>query len=175
VRTPTVTKHSKEGRRPKLGNQPSRAKWHVSTDLHALQHNNARLQEAASQDSRWQILASRLLSIGGTTVCACLEEDMALILASGRTWIPKQKSIILAEGDSSHCHENTLLLKEANPHLEACTGWALSNDGIWRQHSWCINPRNDTVVETTLRRLAYHGFVLPEFIYKTRLANAQTG
>ena len=44
------------------------------------------------------------------------------------------------------------------------TGYALSDDGLWRQHSWLIAKpgRRWTVIETTCRRLLYYGVVLTE-------------
>jgi hypothetical protein len=36
------------------------------------------------------------------------------------------------------------------------TGWALSEDGIWRQHSWGIDWKG-RLVETTLPRTRYFG------------------
>jgi hypothetical protein len=47
-----------------------------------------------------------------------------------------------------------------NPDLQACTGYALSKDGIWRSHSWCFDRKTYRVVETTKKRVAYHGTVL---------------
>ena len=43
-----------------------------------------------------------------------------------------------------------------------CTGYALSDDGMWRQHSWCIDkrPRTTKIIETTEPRVLYFGYVL---------------
>src|SRR5258708_7764341 len=38
-------------------------------------------------------------------------------------------------------------------------GYALSKDGLWRQHSWLVTPEGG-LVETTVRRAAYFGAVL---------------
>jgi len=38
------------------------------------------------------------------------------------------------------------------------TGYAISADSLWRQHSWCYDRRRQRVVETTERRVAYLGF-----------------
>jgi len=40
------------------------------------------------------------------------------------------------------------------------TGWALSNDGIWRQHTWLLKGK--AIVETTSPREKYYGFVLTD-------------
>jgi hypothetical protein len=155
-----------------LGKDTRRVKWHVLKDSHAYTHNQGRQENMISRDPRWQTLTDRLLRIGGAVVCAFPEEDMDLILKEGRTWTPRQSRIFLKKGASIRCHSNSLFLKEANPHLLACTGWALSKDGIWRQHSWCIDPQDWRVVETTQKRLAYHGFILPAALFKERLWEA---
>ncbi len=41
------------------------------------------------------------------------------------------------------------------------TGYALSRDGVWRQHSWCYTD-NGVVVETTEKRVQYFGYVMTE-------------
>ena len=42
------------------------------------------------------------------------------------------------------------------------TGYALSEDGLWRCHSWVVQPmaRTVRVWETTVKRVAYFGVVL---------------
>ena len=48
------------------------------------------------------------------------------------------------------------------------TGYALSDDGMWRQHSWCICDAGEEyiedsiIIETTEKRLAYFGFIMDE-------------
>lgn len=154
-----------------LGNRREKVGWHVARDEDALNHNNGHLQHWSAVDPRWRELGRRLLNIGGTVVCALPEEDMENLLAHGRTWVMPQAEIRLMKGDKSRCHQNTLYLKNANPSLHACTGWALSNDGIWRQHSWCVDE-DWRVVETTSRRVAYHGFIMTGLLFRRRLAEA---
>ena len=43
------------------------------------------------------------------------------------------------------------------------TGYALSADGIWRQHSWLVAFDNEDypyIVETTEERISYYGFAM---------------
>jgi hypothetical protein len=40
------------------------------------------------------------------------------------------------------------------------TGWALSTDGIWRQHTWLLKKTG--IFETTSYRLLYYGYALDE-------------
>lgn len=56
-----------------------------------------------------------------------------------------------------------------NDHRETCaivTGYALSEDGFWRQHSW-LRRKEPTaeqyhLLETTIRRAKYFGMILTE-------------
>ncbi len=157
---------------PLLGNTTTRVRWHVLHDSAAYGKNKESMRYWSERDARWNALAQRLLRIGGAVVCACPEEDMGLILRRGRTWTPQQADIILTKGKGSRCHQNTLFLKESNPHLMACAGWSLSRDGIWRQHSWCVEPGDWRIIETTAKRLAYHGAALSEESFKERLLEA---
>jgi hypothetical protein len=143
-----------------LGNSPSRARWHVARDREAFELNESHLRHHSGKTPEWGILGERLKAIGGTVVCATLEEDIRLILRHGKTWAPLQKDIVLRRGEAIRCHDNSILLQAANPHLHVCTGYALSNDGIWRSHSWCFEPHTYRIVETTMKRVAYHGAVI---------------
>ncbi len=143
-----------------LGNSPEKVRWHVSRDSAAFAHNERRLQEHIRANPAWHDLSQRLKQIGGTAACAAFEEDMRLILREGRTWVPARREIILIRGEASRCHQNVLRLWELHPGLQVCTGYALSNDGIWRSHSWCFEPTTYRILETTQKRVAYHGAFL---------------
>ena len=143
-----------------VGNCADRVRWHVSRDSAAFAHNERLLQAHIRANPLWRELGERLKLIGGTAVCAAFEEDMNLILRAGATWAPMQKDILLIHGENCRCHENALCLWETNPDLQVCTGYALSKDGIWRSHSWCFDQKANRVLETTKRRVAYHGAVL---------------
>jgi len=69
---------------------------------------------------------------------------------------------ILEEQEASACHQNV-----ANAALGGrgtiVTGYSLSDDGLWREHSWLFDPaiaRAFELVETTTPRLRYFGFIL---------------
>jgi hypothetical protein len=143
-----------------LGNSSGKVRWHVSRDSAAFAHNERLLQAHIRANPLWRELGERLKLIGGTAVCAAFEEDMNLILRAGVTWAPIQKDILLIRGENCRCHQNVLCLSEANPDLKVCTGYALSKDGIWRSHSWCFDQSIHRIVETTGKRVAYHGAVL---------------
>ncbi len=109
-------------------------------------------------------LRNLLLSFGGEEVCLPVyEPDLVAILDRGQLW--KGDRITMMRGRPSQCHRNSAYCWDANKDKAVlCTGYALSEDGLWRQHSWCIHvkPRKNRVVETTLERIAYFGFVMTE-------------
>src|SRR3954453_21146479 len=61
----------------------------------------------------------------------------------------------------SGCHRNVakLWLRVPRRLFANGTGYALSDDGLWRQHSWGVKE-DGTIVETTVVRLKYFGLVL---------------
>lgn len=60
---------------------------------------------------------------------------------------------------ANQCHDNCEWLKNLNVIQCVCTGYALSDDGLWRFHSWGINF-NDEIVETTEPRIKYYGIIV---------------
>ncbi len=112
----------------------------------------------ASDAPRRERLRAVLLAAGGGTVnLPPIEEDMSRLLRRGRFW--PARGAILMPGTPNMCHANSAACWEANPgRLSLCTGYALSGDGGWRQHSWCITTDGRAVVETTVRRVRYFGF-----------------
>lgn len=70
----------------------------------------------------------------------------------------------LVRGRKSDCHRNcSILWKQNDNRLKLCPGYALSGDGLWRQHTWCWDVNeygNGRVVETTEKRKAYFGVEL---------------
>jgi hypothetical protein len=125
-----------------------------------------RLPRAGSRERK---LLAGLLAHGGTRVVSPQgpDTDLEQIFARGE----------LFEGEPSHlkrlrairCHSNSADLWESGQqpdirplYLAGCelmTGYALSPDGYWRQHSWCVS-RAGRPIETTVRRERYFGYRL---------------
>lgn len=99
-----------------------------------------------------------LLNIGGWGVCVpSLEPDLEKIILRGQRFSAKSISM---KGEPCQCHSNSAYCWDANrKHCTICTGYALSRDGMWRQHSWCYGGK---VIETTEKRAAYWGFLMTE-------------
>lgn len=109
-------------------------------------------------------LREKLLSFGGIEACLPLvEEDYDAIMERGEFFYG---SSYMRKGRPSRCHENASLLWDANRNnTKIATGYALSEDGLWRQHSWVVQELESgrlRVWETTVRRVAYFGFVMTE-------------
>lgn len=107
-------------------------------------------------------LRDGLVAMGGEEVCLPGNEpDLDKIIARGQLW--GRSDLVVSGGEASHCHSNSAFLWEsAQDRMALATGYALSDDGVWRQHTWCIEPTATSArtVETTERRELYFGFVM---------------
>ncbi len=115
------------------------------------------IQDLNGAEKLWTLL----LQFGGIDVVREYDEDLAKILEHGQLWYGDR--IKLMKGQPSKCHENAAACWEANQGRSVlCTGYALSDDGLWHQHSWLIHvkPRRNRVIETTEKRIAYFGFCM---------------
>jgi hypothetical protein len=110
-------------------------------------------------------LRERLIALAGGEACfADREPDLEAILERGQVFSGRCR---LIRGERNQCHANAGKLWENSRGqlpIAIVTGYALSDDGLWRQHSWLIAKpgRRWTVIETTCRRLLYYGVVLTE-------------
>lgn len=113
-------------------------------------------------DERLFELKTRLLDFAGEAVrLPEYEEDLENILEYGQFWLGYNAERM--PGEPCQCHKNSALLWRENRDItNICTGYALSEDGMWRQHSWLIRrkPRSNKIVETTMPRVLYYGFAL---------------
>jgi hypothetical protein len=109
-------------------------------------------------------LEQKLLAHGGIRLVYRDEPDLKLLLKRGE---PFEECADLAPGESGQCHLNTARLwSEQRETLAIVTGYALSEDGFWRQHSWLLrqkpDPGESRLIETTMRRAKYFGVILTE-------------
>ena len=107
-----------------------------------------------------------LLSHGGEyTLLPVKEEDLDKLLTRG--YIQSGWGARMSKGEGSRCHANSAFLWDANrKHAAIVTGYGLSADGIWRQHTWvvnvddCVHKRKKLfrIYETTVKRKLYFGY-----------------
>jgi hypothetical protein len=118
-----------------------------------------RLREAISKQPDLERLNGLLLQFGGEFLVAPRkpDPDIPSLLKQGRLM---SGPVMLSAMKSSSCHQNVASLwrKQELGLIGIATGYALSEDGLWRQHSWGI--LRDGVLETTATRLKYFGVVL---------------
>lgn len=129
--------------------------WYVSKP------KGANPKEQAAMD-RALALRDRLLGFGGDLGCMALyDTDYDAIMQRGQFWYGDHAQ--RRHGAPSQCHSNSAWLwRKHSDQYRIATGYALSEDGCWRQHSWVIEPlkTKDRIIETTEPRIAYFGFVM---------------
>lgn len=132
--------------------EPERQEWLATMEEENLADSPAGMRE----------LRDRLVSIlGKWVVMVSFEEDLEEILSRGELMVggPHGGKPLMRRGDRCQCHSNSAACWEANrDKLELCTGYGLSADYCWRQHSWCWYPAKKRVIETTEPRIVYYGF-----------------
>lgn len=105
-------------------------------------------------------LEQKLLSMGGKELVymPSLPQIIRAIIDEGQVF--DTLPVELVKGKPSHCHENVdaLWLKGKGKYRSA-HGYGLSEDGLWRQHSWLVK-KNGIIVETTVVRKMYYGILL---------------
>ena len=114
------------------------------------------LASAVKEQKGWTKLRRRLLDLGGEEIAARYEEDLEILLLLGEEFVGKARR---RPGEQSQCHRNAGRLYRNGELAAIATGWALSDDRIWRQHSWGIDWKG-RIVETTEPRLMYFGVYL---------------
>lgn len=90
------------------------------------------------------------------------EPDLELLLRRGEPFDGPAEFIA---GEERNCHSNAAQLWNSNrATLTIATGYALSDNGLWRQHSWVMRKQAEAeqcrILETTVKRTRYFGFIL---------------
>ena len=118
-----------------------------------------RLREAVELQPEIAALRQLLLGLGGVELVAPAAFDSALCLLLGRG-SAMAGQVTRKRMFEGACHRNVsrLWLSNSRALVGTGTGYALSADGLWRQHSWGVQSRG--IVETTSERQPYFGIVL---------------
>jgi hypothetical protein len=119
-------------------------------------------QKAFQEQPYLKKLHRRLLEIDGAAVVLWSgtnsEEIVSRLLSLGQT--DSGQNAVLRLGKASECHENSFAIHQQDPaRYEVRTGYALSEDGIWRPHSWVFDAKVNGIIETTEKRVTYFGVV----------------
>lgn len=109
-----------------------------------------------------------MLKIGGSETCFIdWNENYKKLLERGYYRDGKSK---MQKGQPCQCHRNVSRIYDARVEendVVICTGFALTDDGMWRAHSWLLQRYltrqgkiKTRIIETTAKRIAYFGFEL---------------
>jgi len=128
------------------------------------EHLHKMLLLAIEKQPRASELHTKLLSLGGTSAllnpAGSRIYKLDELLAVGQEW--DGKKCLLRRGNMSECHQNAGRYWAASMgDLKIATGYALSNDGMWRAHSWNLRP-DGYVLESTVPRVKYYGIIPDE-------------
>jgi hypothetical protein len=119
----------------------------------------ARLREAIKAQPEIRRLKLLLLRLGGDFLVAppTADSDLLELIELG---FLIGGPVTLKVMRSSMCHQNVAAAWRTRRFgvIGVATGYALSEDGLWRQHSWGV--LRDGVLETTEVRLKYFGILL---------------
>lgn len=118
-----------------------------------------RLRIAILHQPEIKTLRALLLRVGGTELVAPPWRDSqasALIHAG----FVMDECVTLRIMRPCSCHQNASRLwnRKSNELIGLGTGYALSGDGLWRQHSWGVSRHG--IIETTEERVTYFGQLL---------------
>ena len=120
---------------------------------------DGRLNNLAEQQPAILLLRDRLLKLNGIHLVAPTEPDPDVdsLLVSG---FVMDAAVHFEEMAENSCHWNvaTLWLRGREDLVAVATGYALSADGLWRQHSWGM--RHNAIFETTEIRTCYFGLLM---------------
>ncbi|MDR3772306.1 MAG: hypothetical protein P4L26_03095 [Terracidiphilus sp.] len=117
-----------------------------------------RLRKAVSDQPDLRRLKSLLLRLGGDFLVAPPKHDpdVPILLLSG---FLMSGPVTMKSMKASMCHQYIAKIWKTRRFgiVGVATGYALSDDGLWRQHSWGI--LRSGVLETTEERTKYFGIL----------------
>jgi hypothetical protein len=105
----------------------------------------------------WSELRERVLRHGGSEVVPPRSPDplIELLVEQGAV-VAESTGCVFDRGERPDCHVNAVALWRGSDEIAIGTGYALSPDSIWRQHSWAWD-RDGRLIETTETQTRYFG------------------
>jgi hypothetical protein len=120
---------------------------------------NRRLQAAIGEQPEIADLRALLLNIGGTELVAPPWPDCDMPDLIGEGFVMEGRVMLrIMQRSASHRNLSRLWERKRNGLVGIGTGYAMSDDGLWRQHSWGVGRRG--IVETTQGHVKYFGLLL---------------
>lgn len=128
------------------------------------------------KNKRLEPIKQKLLRMGGWAVC--LPDSLGDLDEYFNRGLKLGGKSTLKAGRPSNCHANSVeLWIDSKEKIKICTGFALSEDGVWRVHTWGVQKASDKIkiFETTERRVLYYGYTLSrvESIMFTQMNNPE--
>jgi len=119
------------------------------------------LEEHARQQPEIMKLQEILLSIGGEHLIAppSATLDIPFLIEGG---FVMDYPVTEVPMEPHRCHLNSAELFATGKATALCNGFALSEDGLWLQHSWALERQKDgtkRIIETTCKRGRYFGIL----------------
>jgi hypothetical protein len=128
-------------------------------DSEQLRFLQKRFRQASVEQPDLKRLKTLLLGLGGTYIVAPSkpDPDVPALIESG---FVMGGFATLKRLAASACHQNVSAIWSARKHgiIGIGTGYALTEDGLWRQHTWGL--LREGLLETTEMRLKYFGILL---------------
>ena len=118
-----------------------------------------RLRAAIEEQPEIENLRTLLLAVGGIQLVAPPRSDPTVpyLIKAGFVMAGPVHCEIM---EDSQCHQNAAIAwaRKESGVVGIGTGYALSDDGLWRQHSWGV--LREGILETTAPRIKYFGILL---------------
>jgi hypothetical protein len=105
---------------------------------------------------KWRAFESIVLKDGGYAIVPRFDPDPFIDALIERGLNYSDGLVFLKPGTERECHINSCKLWEAGEAAAIGSGYGLSEDGLWREHSWAWDF-NSRIIETTERRCSYFG------------------
>jgi hypothetical protein len=124
-----------------------------------------KLKQALRTKTYLRQLNDYLVSLGGDCVVVwndgfhTTKEFVSVLMTFGR--ISTGRHARVRPMDANNCHTNSERLAIKHPRrYQRETGFALSDDGLWRPHSWVFDATRNQIVETVEPRVRYFGITI---------------
>lgn len=106
----------------------------------------------------FEVFARSLLEHDGDLVVPPVDPDILLGPIAEMGEVRPTDRLQVRPMQANDCHINAAVLWRAGEVPSIGTGYAMSDDRLWREHSWGVTSEG-LIVETTVQRATYFGFV----------------